>query len=71
MICPWCEEPAVLGWRLEVGIVLLEDRVHVLERWRGGGRRADGEAETVGLVVVVVRVLPEDDGFDGVEGCVS
>ena len=70
-IGPGREEAAVLGRGLEVGIIFLESGVHVLQAWRGGCWRTDGEAETVGLVDVVVGVLAEDDGFDGWEGCVT
>lgn len=42
--------------------------------FEGGGSRdwrSDGEAEAVGLVDVVVGVLTDDYGFDGVEGSVA
>lgn len=70
-IGPRCEKPAVVGWGRECGVVLLQGDVDILER-RGRGRRgADGEAEAVGLVEVVIGVLAEDDGLDGVEGRVA
>lgn len=70
-IRPRGEESTVAGWRLESRIVVAEGGVDVFERGgcRGGG--PDGEAETVGLVVVVVGVLAEDHGFDGGERGVS
>lgn len=70
-IRPRCEKTAVVGWGRECGVVFLQGGVDVFERRRGGRRRADGEAEPVGLVEVVVGVLAEDDGFDGVEGRVA
>ncbi len=65
---PGGQETAVVGWGFERGVVLLEGLVHVLEGRRRAGGRADGEAEAVGLVDVVVGVLAEDDGFDCIEG---
>jgi len=70
-VCPWGEEAPVLGGRDEGRIVFFDGDVDVLERGWGGGGGADGEAEAVGLVEVVVGVLAEDDGFDGVEGGVA
>lgn len=63
---PRHEQAAVLGRGLEVGVVLFERDVDVLQRgW--GGSLADGETESVGLVDVVVGVLAEDHGFHRVE----
>lgn len=56
-ICPWCEEAAVLGWFFKERVVFLEGDVHVLEAGRCLRGWADGEAEAVGLVEVVVGVL--------------
>ena len=56
-IGPRCEEPAVLGWSVEVRVVFLEGGVHVLQAWWSRRRWTDGEAEAVGLVDVVVGVL--------------
>ena len=56
-ISPRCQEPTILGWGSEGGIVFLKSGVHVLERGRGGSGWADGEAETMGLVDIVVGVL--------------
>ena len=70
-IGPRCQETAILGWRREGRVILLQGNVDVLERRGRGGRRADGEAETMRLVQVVIGVLADDDGFDGVEGCMA
>jgi len=68
---PGREETTLVRRRLVVGVVDLEGLVDVLEGgWRRCGR-TDGEAEAVGLVGVMVRVLACDDYFDGVEWCVS
>jgi len=68
---PGGEEAGVFGGRRKGGVVLLEAGVHVLEGGRGGGWCPDGEGEAVGLVVVVVGVLADDDDLDGVEGGMS
>lgn len=70
-ICPWCEEAALVGRGLVFWIVDLECFVDVLEGRGSGCRWTDGEAEAVGLVRAVVRVLPCDDDLDRVEWCVS
>jgi len=70
-VCPGGEETAFVGRRLEGRVVDREGFVNVCE---GRGRvdgRADGEAEAVGLVDVVIGVLAEDYGFDCGEGGVS
>lgn len=64
---PRRQEAAVVGRGFEVGVVLFQRNVHVLERGRGGGRGADGEAQAVRLVDVMVWVLAENDGLDGRE----
>ena len=68
LLRPRGEEAAVLLGRDERGVVALQGGVHVFQT--GWGRRgwADGETQAVGLVVVVVRVLAEDDGADVREG---
>jgi hypothetical protein len=68
---PWREEAAPVWRRLVVRVVDLECLVDVLEGWWCGCGRADGEAEAVGLVGVVVGVLACDDDLDGIEWCVS
>jgi len=68
---PWREKPTVLRRRSEGWIVPFEALVDVLQGWRSGCGRADGEAEAVCLVVVVVGILADDDGFDGLEGSVT
>lgn len=70
-VCPGSEETAVLGGRSKGWIVLFQGDVDVLEGRGSGGGRTHGEAEAVGLVVVVVGILAEDDGFHGVERCVA
>ena len=66
-IRPGCEQAAVLRGRREGGVFFLEELVDVLQG-RGCGRGwADGEAEAVGLVDVVVGVLAYDYHFDGWE----
>jgi hypothetical protein len=70
-VCPGRQQTAVLGRRLEIRIVLFQGDVDVFEGWWRRCRRAHGETEAVGLVVVVVGILAKDDDFDGVEGSVS
>lgn len=68
---PWREKPTVFGRRSEGRVVPFEALVDVLQGGRSGCRRADGEAETVCLVVVVIGILADDDGFNGLEGSVT
>ena len=68
---PGCEKAASFGWRIEGRVVVFELFEHVLERGGSGRGWAHGEAEAVGLVVVVVGVLSEHYNFDGVKGGVS
>lgn len=63
---PGCQQPAVVGGRFEGRVVPLQGFEDVLEGGWGRGGRAHGEAHAVGLVDVVVGVLADDDGFDGV-----
>lgn len=59
-------------WRwLVVWVFLLKGFVDVLERGWGGVRWTDGEAEAVGLVGAVIRILACDDYLDCVKRCVS
>ena len=67
IVCPGGQEPAFLRRLFEVRIVFLQRDVDVAERGRGGGGRAHGEAEAVGLVGIVVGILTCDDSLDGVE----
>lgn len=70
-LCPGNEEtPVIRGWH-KVWVVLFDALVDVDEGRGCAGGWADGEAEAVGLVFVVVGVLADDDGFDGVEGGVA
>jgi len=62
---PWCQEAAFIGWGFEVRIVLLKSLIDVEKRWWSGSRRTDGEAQAMGLVVIMVWVLAKDNGFDG------
>ena len=64
---PWCQKAGVLGWGCERWVVSFEALVNVLQGGWSGRGWADGEAKAVCLVVVVVRVLTNDDGFDGWE----
>lgn len=68
---PGCQETAFVGRRLEAWVVDFEAFVDVLQGWRSGCGWADGKAEAVGLIHIVVGVLAEDDGFDGREGGVT
>lgn len=63
-IGPGGEEAALVRGRLEVRVLLCEELVDVEERGGRGGGGPDGEAETVGLVDVVVGVLAQDYTFD-------
>lgn len=65
-VSPRCQKTAVLGWGCECRVVLLQGNVDILEGSGCGSRRADRETETVGLVEVVIGILTDDDGFDGV-----
>jgi hypothetical protein len=69
-VSPWCQQSALVGRRLVIWILLLECFVDVLEGWRRGVGRTNGEAEAVSLVGAVVGVLACDYDLDGVEGCV-
>lgn len=55
---------------MESRIVLHEAFVHIFEGRRGRRGCAHGEAEAVGLIVVMVGVLAKDYDLDGVERCV-
>ena len=70
-VSPGGEETAFVGWCSEVGIIVFERFVDVHEGGRSRGGRANGEGKAVGLVDVVVGVLADYDGFDGVEGRVT
>ena len=68
---PWCEQSASLGRRSEGRVVSLEAFIDVLKGRRSRCWWADREAEAVCLVVVVVGILADDHGFDGLEGSVT
>ena len=59
-VCPGRQEAAVVGRGFVVWEVVFQGDVDVCEGWGSAGRRAHAEAEAVGLVDVVVRVLAED-----------
>ena len=71
-VCPRGEQTSFLRRSFEaVRVLFLEKFIDVCE---GRGRRcgrADREAETVGLVWTMVRILAENDAFDGIERCVA
>lgn len=66
-IGPWREETAVLWGRFEVGIVLLQRCVHVLQARWCWSRRPYREAKTVSLVEVVVWILAYYHSLDVVK----
>lgn len=70
-IGPGCEQTAFVGRWSEGRIVIFEAGVDVFQGRGSRGRGPHGEGEAVGLVVVVVGVLAEDDGFHCVEGGVT
>lgn len=70
-VCPLREETSSVWRWLERGVVLLESDVHVLERWRGRSRRSNGECQSVGLIIVVIRVLTHDYNLDIAEGSMA
>jgi hypothetical protein len=51
----------------EARYVFLAGGEDIGEGWRRDCGRTNGEAEAVCLVVVVVGILPDYDGFDGME----
>ena len=71
-VCPRGEQTSFLRRRFEaVRVFFLEKFVDVCEGWGRRSRRADGEAETVGLVWTMVGILAEDDAFDCIKRCVA
>lgn len=68
---PGREEAATVGWWDKRGEIVLETGVHVPQGtgcWRGW---SDGEGESVRLVIIVIRVLAQNDDFDVVEWSVT
>lgn len=57
LLSPGREEATIARWRCERRIVVGQGDIHILEGRRSGGRRPDGEAEAVCLIVIVVGVL--------------
>ena len=68
---PRREQAGVVGWGSEGREVVLQTGEDVLQRGRGNRGRADGEAQAVRLIDIVVGVLADDHRFDSVEGCMS
>lgn len=68
---PGRQQPAAVGRCLVVWVLFLEGFVDVLERRGSRGWWADGKAEAMGLVGVVVRVLACYHNFDVGEGRVA
>lgn len=68
---PGNEQTPIIRGCHEIRVVLFDALVDVYQRGGCASGWADGEAEAVGLVVVVVGVLADNDGLDGVEGGVS
>lgn len=68
---PWSEETAVLWRRFEVGVVLLQRCVHVLQAGWCWGWRPHGEAKTVSLVEVMVWILTYYHSLDVVKRSVA
>lgn len=67
-ISPWGQQSSFVRWRLErLGIFGFQQFVDVGERRRSRRGRADGEAQAMGLVGTVIRVLAEDDDLDCVK----
>jgi hypothetical protein len=70
-ICPWSEKTTFVSRLLKLRVVLLERFIDVDEGWWSRCWWADREAETVGLIVVVIWVLTEYHGLDCAEWCMS
>ncbi len=66
-ISPRREKSTVLWRWLECRIIFADRNIDVFQGWWSRRRGADGEAEAVSLVDVVIGVLAQDDGFDRVE----
>lgn len=66
LLCPACQVAALRNGCSCFGLHLFED---VLERGRECNAVVDTEAEPVRLSRSVIRVLPEDDDTNFVEGC--
>lgn len=68
---PRCQVAVFVGRGREGRVVARERYVDVFQTCGRGRGGAHGEGEAVGLERVVVGVLAEDYGFDGVEGCMT
>jgi hypothetical protein len=70
-ISPRCEQTSLVRWRFERRIFLFQCFVDILEGWGRRSRGPDGKTKAVSLVVIMVWVLAEDNGLDGIEWRVS
>lgn len=70
-ISPRREKTTIVRGRLERRVTLFDSTVNVHQRRRSSGWRTNGECQTMGLVVVVVRVLTDDDSFDCMQRCMA
>lgn len=68
---PRREKPTFISWRLEVRIVNLDSLVDIDQRRWGSDRGSDGEAQAMGLVMIVIGILANNYHFNGVQRCVS
>ena len=68
---PGCEQAGFVGRGSEGRVVVLQTGEDVLQGGRRDRGRADGEAQAMCLVDIVVGVLAEDYSFDSVEGRMS
>jgi len=60
---PWRQESTLIGRRFEVREIVFQGGVDVLQRRWGRGGWADGEAEAMSLVGIVVWILTQNDCF--------
>jgi hypothetical protein len=68
---PGSEQSRIIRRYLKVWIALLDSPVDVDQRWRGSSWRSYRERQAMSLIVIVVRVLANDDYLDIVQGRVS
>lgn len=65
--CPGDKESPFVGRRLKRRIVILNRSVDIDKRWWSRCRRADREAKSVRLIVIVVWILTDYDCLDTVK----